>query len=194
MSLLDRWHAELAALQAQGRYRALRLPAGIDFSSNDYLGYAGRRTTTQGQGVDSPDLRSGTASRLLRGHHPLWDEVETALRWHGAEAVLLFNSGYVANEGLLATLIAPRDWVASDDGNHASIIDGLRLAKAERFVFRHQDLNYLEDGLRQAARNRPPDRELFVVTEALFGMDGDRTPLKLLVELTERYGAARDRR
>src|SRR5262249_44403119 len=106
-----------------------------------------------------------------------------------AESALMMTSGYVANEGLLATVIEPYDWVASDEINHASIIDGLRLARAERFVYRHQDLNHLESGLQQAAQGRTRERQLFVLTEALFGMDGDATPLGPLVDLAERYDA-----
>src|SRR5882672_11101169 len=103
-TLTDRWSAVLDQLRGQGCYRELSLPGGIDFTSNDYLGYAGSRA-----GAISPELpRSGLASRLLRGHHPVWEEVETALaRWHGAEAALMMTSGYVANEGLLATIIEP---------------------------------------------------------------------------------------
>src|SRR4051794_19575067 len=84
-------------------------PAGIDFSSNDYLGH-GKRAWP-----GTPGERSGSASRLLRGNHPVWHEVESALaRWHHAEAALVFPSGYAANEGLLSTLLEPGDWVASD--------------------------------------------------------------------------------
>jgi len=131
---------------------------------------------------------SGCASRLLRGHHAIWDAVETTLAaWHDAEAALFFNSGYVANEGLLSTIIESTDWVASDEFNHASIIDGLRLTKADRFVFRHNDLNHLESGLKQA--RRLPTRQLFIVTESLFGMEGDRAPMADMVSLAERHGA-----
>lgn len=183
MSLESRWRSELERLRAEGRYRQLAPPTGIDFSSNDYLGY-GKRAWPAVAGE-----RSGTASRLLRGHHAVWDDVETALAlWHGAEAALMFPSGYSANEGLLATVIEPDDWVASDQLNHASIIDGLRLSKAERFVFRHNDLNHLESGLRNCAA-RGGRRERFIVTESLFGMEGDRAPLTALVEIAERYGA-----
>jgi 8-amino-7-oxononanoate synthase len=180
MSLQSRWHSELERLRGEGRFRTLTPPSGIDFSSNDYLGYS-KRTWPNVMGG-----RSGTASRLLRGHHPIWDEVEAALaRWHGAEAALVFPSGYAANEGLLATLLEPGDWVASDQRNHASIIDGVRLSKAERFVFRHNDLADLESGLRRAAAARAR----FIVTESLFGMEGDRAPLGELVALASRYGA-----
>jgi 7-keto-8-aminopelargonate synthetase-like enzyme len=90
---------------------------------------------------------------------------------------------------LLTTVLEPSDWVASDELNHASIIDGLRLARAERYVYHHGDLDHLEQGLRQAARVRTRERHLFVVTEALFGMDGDLAPLEQLVRLAERYEA-----
>ncbi len=191
------------------------LPRGIDLSSNDYLGYSanavgrisnpsyanavGRisnpssdnavgRISNPSYAVDLP--HSGMASRLLRGHHAIWEQVETELaRWHGAESALMLTSGYAANEGLLSTIIEPDDWVASDERNHASIIDGLRLSRPRRFVYRHNDLDQLEEGLRAEAARRTVSRELFVVTEALYSMDGDRTPLAELAELTQRYEA-----
>src|SRR5262249_33541592 len=127
---------------------------------------------------------------LLRGNHAVWEEVEAALcRWHGCEAALMMTSGYVANEGLLTTVLDPQDWVASDALNHASIIDGLRLARAARFIHGHLDLEHLETGLRAAAQARRRGQQLFVVTESLFGMDGDLAPLEGLVPLAERYGA-----
>jgi 7-keto-8-aminopelargonate synthetase-like enzyme len=186
MRLTDRWSAYLDALRGQGRYRELRLPNGVDLASNDYLGYGGARASSAPGGLP----RSGMGSRLLRGQHAVWEEVEAALaRWHRAEAALMMTSGYVANEGLLAAVIEPGDWVASDQLNHASIIDGLRLARGERFVYRHLDLDHLEAGLRAASRTRAAQRELFVVTESLFGMDGDLAALGPLAQLAERYGA-----
>jgi 8-amino-7-oxononanoate synthase len=186
MSLFDRWEDILDDLRALGRYRSLIPPSGIDLTSNDYLGYAGGRHVA----TDTSLPRSGAASRLLRGHQPIWDDVEASLaRWHGCQATLMMTSGYTANEGLLATVIEPGDWVASDALNHASIIDGLRLTQAERFVYRHNELDHLERGLRQVSAQRPVGRQLFIVTEALFGMEGDRTPLAELVELAERHDA-----
>lgn len=184
MSLEARWQAQMDRLCQQGRLRRLSTPAGIDFSSNDYLGYGKR----QWPAVNGE--RSGCASRLLRGHHAVWEEVEATLAaWHGAEAALMFTSGYAANEGLLSTVIEPGDWVASDECNHASIIDGLRLSKAERFVYRHNDLDHLEHSLRQAAHLHAANRERFIVTESLFGMEGDRAPLAAVAELAARHGA-----
>jgi 8-amino-7-oxononanoate synthase len=185
MTLFTRWRKYLEGLHAQGRYRRLAPPRGLDFSSNDYLGYAKISWPT-------PDnlSRSGQASRLLRGQHPPWEEVEANLaHWHGAEAALVMNSGYLANEGLLSALLEADDFIASDQLNHASIIDGIRLSRAERFIFRHNDLGHLEEGLRTAAQNRRPSRELFVVTEALFGMEADRAPLLEMVQLADKYQA-----
>ena len=191
MSLRGRWSAVLERLRTEERYRRLSAPGGVDFSSNDYLGYGLRTWTGPHSAVNAGLPRSGMASRLLRGQHPIWDQLETALaRWHGAEAALMLTSGYVANEGLLSTIIEPHDWVASDALNHASIIDGLRLSGAERFIYHHLDLDHLESGLRSASTSRPASRQLFVVTEALFGMDGDLAPLEQIVPLAERYGAS----
>jgi 8-amino-7-oxononanoate synthase len=220
MSLSGRWTAVLDDLRGQNRYRSLRVAAGIDFTSNDYLGYGGKNLTPptplpeagRGERIpaafldSSPPSRfgkgagglgsslstslpiTGASSRLLRGHHALWDEVESALAaWHGAEAVLMMTSGYTANEGLLSTVIEPGDWVAADELVHASIIDGLRLARPQKFRFRHNDLNHLEDGLRAAAQRSHGER--FVVTESLFSMDGDLAPLAAVADLAERYGA-----
>lgn len=193
MSLVDRWNATLNELRNRSSYRVLSLPAGIDLCSNDYLGYAVRPPRTA---VEQPEdwelsrLRSATAARLLRGHHQIWEEVEATLAaWHGTEACLMMTSGYSANEGLLSTIVQSTDWVASDESNHASIIDGLRLSRAERFVYRHGDLNHLKDGLRRAAANRAEHGELLVVTESLFGMEGDIAPLAEIGHMAERYGA-----
>jgi 8-amino-7-oxononanoate synthase len=191
MSLFARWAADLQRLRTDGRYRSLLPPAGRDFTSNDYLGYGTRdRRSSADRARESGLPVSGAASRLLRGDHPLWHAVEAELaEWHGAEAALMMTGGYAANEGLLSTVVEPGDWVATDALNHASIGDGLRLVRPRKFVFRHNDLNHLEDGLRAEAARRRPDRELFVVTEALFSMDGDRPPLRELADLAERHGA-----
>jgi 8-amino-7-oxononanoate synthase len=183
MSLSDRWRKHLDELRSQGRLRTLRTANGVDFSSNDYLGYGTLRLTAAAE-----LSRSGAASRLLRGQHPVWDEVEAALaQWQRAEAALVFSSGYLANLGLLRTVIRPGDWVASDARNHASIIDGLRLAKGQRFVYR--SLGGLDQALDRARRRGLPGRELFIVTESLFSMDGVPAPLESLVDLARRHKA-----
>ncbi len=188
MSLFVRWTEALAGLRAEGRFRSLRLPHGHDFTSNDYLGYGNGRLPAPAR--PGRPTTTGMASRLLRGHHPVWDEVEAALAdWHRAEAVLVMNSGFTANEGLVSTVVEPGDWVATDELSHACILEGLRICRPRKFVFRHNDTDHLEDGLRKEAAGRPVGREMFVVTESLFSMDGDRAPLPRIVELAERYGA-----
>jgi 8-amino-7-oxononanoate synthase len=192
MSLFDRWSAALDDLRKQDRFRSFARPQGHDFTSNDYLGYGGGRTVPgfapPADGAPLP--RSGMASRLLRGHHEVWEDVESRLAaWHGCEAVLMMTSGYAANEGLLSTVLEPGDWVATDELNHACIIDGLRLAKCRRYSYRHNDLNQLEDGLKAEAAKAEPGRARFVITESLFSMDGDRAPLREVADLAGRYGA-----
>ncbi len=184
MKRMDRWQTQLDQLRAEGRYRTLTTAAGIDFSSNDYLGYS----KLAGSVCDRS--RSGTASRLLRGHDAVWEEVEAKLAaWHGAEAALVMTSGYVANEGLLSAVVEPGDLVFSDQCNHASIIDGLRLCRAEKIVFSHNDVNDLVKTLRQRHGNRRAAQAWFIVTESLFGMEGDKAPLPELVDLAARFDA-----
>jgi len=193
MTLRSRWSDALATLKTQGRYRSFALPKGIDLTSNDYLGYGNGRTVPgfpECNTTSNSLPRTGMASRLLRGHHVLWERVEEQLaQLHGCEAVLMMTSGFTANEGLISTLCEPADWVAGDELNHACILDGLRLARCRRFTFRHNDLNHLEEGLKNEAAKRTDGREMFVITEALFSMDGDRSPLKEIVNLAERYEA-----
>ena len=188
--LFGRWSDALDGLRTLDRFRSFRLPSGHDFTSNDYLGYANGRLATPSHSDRPPLARSGTASRLLRGHHEVWDEVETRLAaWHGAESALVMTSGYAANEGLIATVCEPGDWVAYDELSHACIADGLRLAKCRRHSYRHNDLAALEACLSAEAAKAVPGRSRFVVTESVFSMDGDRAPLAAIAGLCERYGA-----
>jgi len=197
-SLFARWAEALDGLKSQGRFRSLKPPRGLDFTSNDYLGYGNGRlldcNAASGENIPPlaalQTLTSGIASRLLRGHHPIWDAVESALcGWHNAESCLVMNSGFTANEGLISTVVEPGDWVASDELNHACIAEGLRVCRPRKFSFQHNNLAHLEEGLRKEAAQRPAGREMFVITESLFSMDGDRSPLAAIVELAERYGA-----
>lgn len=192
-SLFDRWHAALDGLKKLDRFRTLTPPNGHDFTSNDYLGYGNGRVP---EGFAPPELpfpelsRSGIASRLLRGHHEVWQAVESELcHWHDAEATLMMTSGYAANEGLLSTVLEPGDWVAYDELSHACIADGLRLARCRRFSFRHNDMAHLEEGLKAEAERQEPTRQRFIVTESLFSMDGDLAPLNAVADLARRYQA-----
>jgi 8-amino-7-oxononanoate synthase len=189
MGLIDRWKITLNTLKSQDRYRNIRVGEGIDFTSNDYLGYGhGRCPISIGEQADLPV--TGMGSRLLRGHHPIWEQVEAQLaQWHRAESVLMMTSGFTANEGLLTTVIEPGDWVAADERCHASIYEALRICRPRKYIFKHNDINHLADGLKKEAQTRTAGREMFIVTESIFSMDGDLAPLQDIAELAERYGA-----
>ena len=162
--------------------RALILPSGIDFTSNDYLGIA--RSMRNDASSEVP--LGSTASRLLRGHHEIHRVVESRLAsFSGTEASLLFTSGYALNAGIYSALIGPDDVVFSDALNHASIIDGLRLTKAQKEIFPHQDFEHLERLLQTVDSSK----QAFVITESLFSMDGDITDLPRLSALCEQYDA-----
>lgn len=194
MSGLDEeLRSRLRALEEAGLRRAPREPAGLDFSSNDYLGLGGdpamRRALVAGLAVaaERGEPLAAPASRLLRGHHRAHAEIEARLAaFKGTEAALLFPSGYQANVGLLTALLGPNDRAISDRLNHASLIDGLRLSGCSRVVVPHLDLAAIERAL--AAPH--PGGRTFLVTESLFGMDGDVAPLDRYADLAERHGAA----
>ncbi len=168
--------------------RSLEVAPALDFSSNDYLGLSvdPRLKQAVAGALAGAEPAAATGSRLLSGHFERWNELESDFaRWMGAEAALFFTSGYLANIGLLAAVLAPEDTVFSDSANHASLIDGIRLSKARKVVFPHLDLNFLEDAL----RSEPATGARFIVVESVFSMEGDRAPLAELAALAERHGA-----
>ena len=174
-------HKKIAGRKAQSAYRQLRLGSqGIDFCSNDYLGIA-----TNGLLHIEKEYRSGsTGSRLLTGNYALIEDTEIMIAaFHQAAAGLLFNSGYDANTGLLSAVPQRADTVLYDDLSHASIRDGLRLSLAKSFSFNHNDCIDLEKKLTTAGGN------IFVVTEAVFSMDGDLAPLQQIALLCRQYKA-----
>jgi glycine C-acetyltransferase/8-amino-7-oxononanoate synthase len=125
------------------------------------------------------------ASRLISGNMTIHRRLEDRLSaFKGAEACLLFGSGFLANAGVVCALAGEGDVVFSDALNHASIIDGCRLSRAETFVYDHCDTGHLEWGLRQAE-----GRGALIVTDGVFSMDGDLAPLPEIVELAQRYDA-----
>src|SRR6266481_905711 len=161
-----RMELRLADLERQHGLRALGRHAGVDFSSNDYLGLAADPRLRQAllQGVEECRQSGSTGSRLLSGDHPAWSELEAEFaQFAGTEAALFFNSGYAANTGLLSALPGPEDVVFSDALNHASIIDGLRLSRAHKIVYPHCDLSFLEESL---ASHAGASGDRIIVTEA----------------------------
>lgn len=188
-------HQLLQKRREQGIYRSLKQATGlVDFCSNDYLGLARLPQLQQEIArviAEAHALPNGsTGSRLLAGNSALAEDLEAQLAtFHATEAALLFNSGYDANIGLLASLPQRGDTLITDELIHASMIDGARLSYAERYKFRHNDLTDLEAKLRKANELRP-DGAVYVAVESIYSMDGDRAPLTELVELCEHYGAA----
>jgi len=188
----------LEELRDKGLYRRLRLISGpqgprvtldgqpvLLLCSNDYLGLA-NHPRVRGAAADAA-MRWGAgagASRLISGNMEPHRRLESRLaEFKGYEAALLFGSGYLANTGAIAALAGPGEVVFSDELNHASIVDGCRLSRAETFVYRHGDLEHLAWGMEQAG-----GRGSLVVTDGVFSMDGDVAPLPQLLELARRHG------
>jgi 8-amino-7-oxononanoate synthase len=196
---LDWIDGELAALEAKGLRRTLE-PIGpaqgpvievggralVNLCSNDYLGLAFDERVRKGAAEAA--LRDGAgsgAARLVAGDLPIHGELERALAaFHGTESALLFNSGYHANAGLPPALVGRGDAIFSDVLNHASIVDGAQLSRAEFVRYRHCDVEELSTLL---ARSKA--RRKLVVTDAVFSMDGDAAPLAEIAPLCVRHGA-----
>jgi 8-amino-7-oxononanoate synthase len=162
--------------------------------SNDYLGL--RRDPRLAEAAASAARTFGTgagAARLLRGTCPLHDDLEAALAgWKGTEACLLFNTGYQANATLIPALIGAGDAVFSDALNHASLVDGCRMARASGAhlgIFRHLDLGDLETQLSTWQGAAPAGALALVTTDAVFSMDGDAADLPALLDICERHSA-----
>jgi 8-amino-7-oxononanoate synthase len=189
----------LAEIKNRGLYRRLRSVSGpqgprvlldgkpvLLLCSNNYLGLADHPRVREAAAEAA--MRYGAssgASRLVSGNMTIHRRLEEQLAaFKHSEACLLFGSGYLANMGVVSALAREGDVVFSDELNHASIIDGCRLSKAETFVYDHCDTEHLEWGLRQAE-----GRGSLIVTDGVFSMDGDIAPLERIVELGQRYDA-----
>ena len=199
----------VTAIRDEGRYRVfadimrergrfpmarLRLPCGaskqiVVWCSNDYLGQGqnpdvieAARAAISAVGAGSGGTRniSGTTSY----HVDL--ERELALL-HGKESALLFTSGYVSNDATLSTLakLFPDLWIFSDAANHASMIEGIRRAKCEKRIFRHNDLQHLESLLNECPANAPK----LIAFESVYSMDGDTAPIEAICDIADQYGA-----
>ena len=163
-------------------YQGKRL---VNFSSNDYLGLASHpRVKAAAQAAIEEFHASAGSSRLICGNLTIHERLESRLaRLKQKEAALVFSSGYVANLGIITALVGQGDQVFSDELNHASIIDGCRLSRAQVFVYRHRDLNHLEDLMREA----PAARRRLLVSDAVFSMDGDVADVPGLASLASAY-------
>jgi 8-amino-7-oxononanoate synthase len=186
--LEDRVRRRLAEWQTAGLLRVLRPPSGFDLSSNDYLNLSthpliverfARAVTREGCG--------STGSRLLRGDRATFAAVERRFaEFKGTERALYFSSGYLANIAVMTTLTESGDVVFSDERNHASLIDGIRLSAASRVIFPHNEVGALE----RLIAETPGAGHRFVVVESLFSMDGDTAPLAEYAALCRAAGAS----
>jgi 8-amino-7-oxononanoate synthase len=167
----------------------------IDFSSNDYLGFAKDESffeETHQFLVDRSLKQNGaTGSRLLSGNHTLYPETENYIaEFHQAEAALIFNSGYDANIGFFSAVPQRNDIVLFDELCHASIRDGIQMGLAQSFKFKHNDFSDLKRLLQKFKNQKQQaDSQIYVVTESVFSMDGDRPNLPELIALTQEYHA-----
>jgi 8-amino-7-oxononanoate synthase len=153
--------------------------------SNNYLGLANHPLLREAAADAAERWGVGSgASRLVSGTMTVHRRLEERLaEFKGREAALLFGSGYLANLGVISALARPGDVIFSDELNHASIVDGCRLSRAEVFVYHHRDIEHLRWGIAQAER-----RGALIVTDSVFSMDGDIAPLPELVEVADRHG------
>lgn len=201
---------ELAALRERHLYRPLRVMSSaqgpivsldgrrvISLSSNDYLGLSHhpRMKRAAIEAVEKFGAGAG-AVRTIAGTLAMHEALEAELaEFKDTEAVLTFQSGFTANTGVIPVITGETDLIVSDELNHASIIDGMRLSKAPRKVFPHADTAALRDVLREAVEqgrdgHGAPYRLILVVTDGVFSMDGDIAPLPGIVDAAEAYGAA----
>lgn len=201
MGALDELEGKLAELEEQGLLlhpRTLEGPTGararfdgrdvINLASNNYLGLANHPRVNEAAAKAALELGAGSgAVRTIAGSMSIHLELERRFAaFKHAEAALMFQSGFTANAGTVAAILDKEDVIVSDQLNHASIIDGARLSRAEIKVFPHKDAEAAGALLAETAR---PGRRQLLITDGIFSMDGDIAPLPDLVEVAERHGA-----
>lgn len=183
-------------LQLREQNNALRqLPVAndlIDFSSNDYLGFARSESifnqTHQYLLENGIKINGATGSRLISGNHNLYSITENHIaQFHQSESALIFNSGYDANVGFFSSVPQRNDIILYDELCHASIRDGIQMSKAKSYKFQHNDLNDLEKLIRKLITDNSQPTTVYITTESVFSMDGDSPNLEQLVQLSEKY-------
>jgi 8-amino-7-oxononanoate synthase len=163
----------------------------IDFSSNDYLGFAKSEVifnkTHQFLIDKNIKINGATGSRLLSGNHNLYTETEKELcEFHNSETSLIFNSGYDANIGFFSSVPQRGDIILYDELIHASIRDGIQLSSAKSYKFKHNNLQNLDEMLKRVQYN---ESDVYIVTESVFSMDGDSPDLFAISEISKKHNA-----
>ncbi len=156
----------------------------INFSSNNYLGLANHPHVIESaqKAIAMFGFGSG-ASRLLCGGSILHSELEKkTAKFKGTESALIFNSGYSANTGIIPAIADEGDVIFSDELNHASIVDGCRLSRAKKIIYRHKDIGHLSELIKKENAERK-----IIITDSIFSMDGDIAPLKEIYELCSSF-------
>jgi len=161
------------------------------FCSNNYLGLSNHPRLKEAalKAIKTHGVGSGSV-RPIAGTMDLHVELEKRLaKFKHAEASLVYQTGFAANAGLIPQLVGKEDLIISDELNHGSIIDGVRLVHSERAIYKHCDMADLERVLNEAEKHTPPYRRILIITDGVFSMDGDITPLDQIANLGEEHGA-----
>ncbi len=178
----------------QGPYLTINGIRKINFCSSHYLGF------TQSQRIKDATIESikkygvGTGYRTLAGTHTIHLELEEAIaKFKGTDGAIVFTSAYLANAAVIQTIIGKEDVVISDELNHASIIDAVRLSGVKnKFIYKHRDVSDLEEKIKEAkkigSKESGSDPTILIVTDGVFSMDGDLAPLPEIVDLAKKYG------
>lgn len=178
----------LPGIELDGKWIHLDEKKMLNLSSNDYLGIASdqkmRQDFLSNLDIDKA-IFSSSSSRLLTGNYPVYQKVERLLTdLYKKESALVFSSGYHMNMGILPAIADKNTLILADKLVHASIIDGIRISSAQCIRYRHQDYRQLEELL---DKHHAGFRSMIIVTESIFSMDGDVSPLPLLVHLKKKY-------
>jgi len=180
--------------QVQGASEPVTMVDGQEvlvLCANNYLGLSTHPKLKQAalEAIEKYGVGSG-AVRAISGNMDVHVELEERLaKFKGAEASLTYPTGFMANSGLIPQLVGDGDIIISDELNHGSIIDGVRLAKADRAVYKHNDMNSLAEILEKTEKHDPAYRRILIITDGVFSMDGDIAPLDQVAKLGAKHGA-----
>ncbi len=201
MSVAQVAQESLDHIRAGGTHRRMRVLEGAQssrmivdgasvslFAGSNYLDLAHHPEVVEASAAAAREFGCAAGgSRLITGNLGLHERLEAELAsFFGSAAALAFNTGYMANAGVIPALVGPGDAIVSDELNHASIIDGARLSRARTCIFRHGDLDSLERTLADAADR---SRRILLAIDGIFSMDGDLAPLPAMIQLAKRYDA-----